>query len=523
MTSTLPSKASRTCLQCKSSKKKCDKTQPKCDRCMRLSLPCSYQHDESIEPENTDAKFEDVFRRLERIEARVFPDNDCRRSEGSRTEDAVAENPTASTRNPSTEIPYKWTLDPGELSRSHIGFLHFGSVFRVMAESKTSAEVVAKRYFDTIHHWLPMINRAQFFEEIKFLTTIESSHGFLLTTLAMHLVVTPPWEHPKSDSIATSRWYRACKYYFGMSVSFTVVDIRVIQAGIVIALFEHTQGIQHAAPLTLGVAARMAYSIALENTVSQSVHRDWQGLSAESEEAINTWWCLQLMDSVLHMPPTNIIRHPVIHDSYFNQTHSMTRVLDTNYEIPGRPMNLDVERRTHFLLQLQAAERLTRVHKLIRANAYEAERDLCYEVDLISHDIGELLRHAELQHKRTYAYNTKIMLLSSALHLHSWFLNEKDPLDGSATSIITRWVSRIEDIFTLVLSGFPDIEKLPPWFITTSYQVLDAKRNLNASIEEIKSTAAYKILASNAQRYAFAANCLSLLSLPKPSPDTGTA
>lgn len=95
-------------------------------------------------------------------------------------------------------------------------------------------------------------------------------------------------------------------------------------------------------------------------------------------------------------------------------------------------------------------------------------------------------------------------LCSASLHLHVWFLIEREPRGGSGPGIVARWVDRMDEILEMVLPRLHNLEKLPPWFISASYQALEARMKLSSPLEDMKNTAAFKILESSAHRYIFA-------------------
>jgi hypothetical protein len=177
-----------------------------------------------------------------------------------------------------------------------MGFLVYGNTLKVLAEAKTTIQIVKKKYFETIHTWLPMISSTRFDQGHRLFEEYKPPGGFLLTFLAMHLLVTPPTKHPQARCIAESQWYRALKYYFGMVVAVEDLDIGMVQAGMLISLFEHMQRVEDRALLTLGVTARLAYSLDLEGLVARKICEGQGSLNAEAEEAVRTWRCLILLE-----------------------------------------------------------------------------------------------------------------------------------------------------------------------------------------------------------------------------------
>lgn len=266
-------------------------------RAVRLSAHCEYESEKNGEanavPEATESSLAEVFRRLERIEANVFPP-DANTERRHRRQ--PAEDSTAAPDFPTTNGHHKWSVDLGHLSKEYMGFLVYGNLFGVMSEGKTTIDIVKKKYFDSIHTWLPMISSTRFDKEHQLFKGFEPGGGFTLSVLAMHLLVTPPGKHPPAKAMAESRWYRACKYYFMMAIAVEELEIGMVQAGILIALFEHMQQIDDRALFTLGVSARLAYTLELEDLVARQMCERQGSLNPEAEEAVRTWRCLTLLE-----------------------------------------------------------------------------------------------------------------------------------------------------------------------------------------------------------------------------------
>lgn len=347
-----------------------------------------------------DSKFDEVFRRLDRIEARVFPRESA--VERSSTNGDTLSN--ASTEaNTGELVPQKWSVDPGHLQREYAGFILFGNIFKVLSESHDTVESISKKYFEHTHNWLPIISPTRFEKNRRLFKDFKPDDNFLLTILAMHLIVTPCQKHPPADSIKDSPWYRACKHYFGQHIAFGETSLDLIQAGMLIALFEHTQAIGDRALLTLGVCARVAYALELDTFVSEQVRRGEGEMSVEDEEAVHTWWGLILLDRwlssslilkeytnnprYLNMPPAQIAKQPVVQQKPFQISFFDIRerpCVSSFTEVYGE--NLD-----HLLMELEASRMLAQVQAVMRENRH---RDVAFLSDVappIARDVNQLV------------------------------------------------------------------------------------------------------------------------------------
>lgn len=268
--------------------------------CHRLDIECQYGSDSLASKDDVDdsnTRFNEIFRRLDRIEGRVFP------SDFSPPARNTHEQPILSSVN--TDFPndsHKWAIDPGQLKSDYLGFILWGSVFRILNETRTTVEAIYKVYHEHTHPWLPMICSNRFEANYRNFRELKPDLGFLITVLAMHLIVTPPSKHPAAKSLSESPWYRACKHYFMHFVGLTKPSVDLLQAGILISLFEHTQYVENSALVTLGVCARLAYELDFDDIVPQELAKDPESRSLEAVEVMNTWFALVLLDRYAPVP-----------------------------------------------------------------------------------------------------------------------------------------------------------------------------------------------------------------------------
>ncbi|KAF2449168.1 hypothetical protein P171DRAFT_187393 [Karstenula rhodostoma CBS 690.94] len=278
--------AQRTCAQCKSSKKKCDKVLPKCGRCVRLAIGCLYPDLEKLtdsEPgnEGNDSRFEEVFERLRRIEAQVFSPQPAAH-DGTEPQRSLVE--LARSHGIESPNPINWTLEPGTLKPQYMSLILWQSILATLDEHKATIHGVTRVYLSQTEQWLPMISSIKFEKELALFPQLISSDSFVLLALAIHLVTSPPVDHPPAASLAESPWYRKCKYLFQYYVGFKQPNIELVQAGMLIALFEFNQDIEDRALTTLGICCRLAYLLEFDEVMMKHSSQDLGKLSADDEE-----------------------------------------------------------------------------------------------------------------------------------------------------------------------------------------------------------------------------------------------
>jgi hypothetical protein len=146
---------------------------------------------------------------------------------------------------------------------------------------------------------MPIISRTRFEDRIaNFFVAPTSDFSVLL--LAMELIA----QHP-SHTAGTGRdnLYVVTKTIFSQAQVFSPSSLYLVQAGVIIAHYEHAHGLLDAAYITIGTAARMACAMGLHEQKS-SMEDHGTTLWMEQEEAICTWWGLVICDR--YILPTSV-------------------------------------------------------------------------------------------------------------------------------------------------------------------------------------------------------------------------
>jgi hypothetical protein len=152
---------------------------------------------------------------------------------------------------------------------------------------------VTSRYFKGVHRWLPIISRNQFNKRLRNFKTLPSA-DFSILLMAMHLITQLPSRDSEKEQDRESL-YLATKTLFTQVQLFVPSSLYIVQAGIILATYEHGHGITEASYVTVGTTARMAFQIGLHNKQCSDEPKgtdDW----LEEEEALSTWWGLVICD-----------------------------------------------------------------------------------------------------------------------------------------------------------------------------------------------------------------------------------
>ncbi|KAF2193703.1 hypothetical protein K469DRAFT_691225 [Zopfia rhizophila CBS 207.26] len=194
-------------------------------------------------------------------------------------------------------------------------WMHFtlwSCVLRFLSDNHTTIERTTQKYFATVHMWLPIISQSRLQRANQKFDDLEPSPGFSLRILAMHLLITSLSEYPTTPNSEESQWYRACKHHFGQHVALAESSIDLVQTGIPIALFEHTQCIHNRAHMTIGICARVTYTLKMDDVVAQQSNRALGEMNLKVKAMILTWWGLILLDRYINLPPMEVPEHPAV-------------------------------------------------------------------------------------------------------------------------------------------------------------------------------------------------------------------
>lgn len=506
--------AARTCTQCKNAKKKCDKLLPACSRCLRVTIQCQYENEGSGPKESTiesdAAKFDEIFRRLDRIEGRVS-------GFGSIPSPYGSHGPTVMNDMDSRSLgdPHKWAVDPGQLKSDYLGFILWGSVFRTLNEDKTTVEAIHKAYLEYTHPWLPIVCSVRFENNHKRFKELRPDLGFLLTILAMHLVVTSPSNHPSAKSLSESPWYRACKHYFMHFVGLVEPSIDLIQAGILIALFEHVQCIEDRALITLGICGRLAYELDFDDIVSRELAIELEERSLEAIEVLQTWIGIVLLDRYMNMPPAETPKHPILRNRG-SQISFLEVHLIGNPQITASNHGY----RNSCMDDLEAALLLAKVHNIIRDHRNKSIDTLPDIPQPLIQEVMFILSRDRMQREETFrACGATAVAVSSVLQMHIWSVRKKGSLDEHNRTVILDYVESLRLVFSRcrTVNGFTEnyYEGIQPSWISVAFQAVMAYKLVHTAYPEFRTdmdTSVFmELLSALAERYKLAERCLEII------------
>ncbi|KAK8101830.1 hypothetical protein PG999_012204 [Apiospora kogelbergensis] len=261
------------CTLCKARKKKCDKQLPRCSYCVKNDLRCVY------EP-------------ISRIRAGQQPPQ-------QRLPPTLATTtPPSSDDSPALTVPSGVSLGAANLHQQ---------VYQLIRASGHFVDDVSSRYFHTLYLYIPIISRPRFHDNLVTLGATPSA-DFSVLLLSMHLVILVPPTQDQHDSFSnrylhgdigdsvstetnSQSLYLTAKYLFAQVQCTLPPSVHLIQAGLLIAIYEYTRGQPDQALITISLCARLAYAARIHQ--SAGVHTnilDGRRARSEAREEANTWW-----------------------------------------------------------------------------------------------------------------------------------------------------------------------------------------------------------------------------------------
>ncbi|KAL6788557.1 N-terminal binuclear Zn cluster-containing/DNA binding domain-containing protein [Trichoderma sp. SZMC 28012] len=283
------------CATCRQSKRRCDKMYPKCTLCVQKNTPCNYPGRRKREKlKNRIKAILPVGKSIVDPPPVVLTEkkHDVRQlSFPSATSSFIAES----------------FLDPEVFSKAQLKVVNVDvEVTNDIAElvgSVLDIQATSAKFFKSVHMWMPIISKPHFCANLLNRLTYKRAELFLLV-LSMKLSFTrvKTWNTPLYETVKL--------FQFKIEAS-GVLSTLVLQASILIALYELGHGIYPAAYLSVGSCARYATAMGIEKSIlsSSAAHGQW----IEEEECRRMWWAILVLDRYLNL--SNPKRHLITTDA----------------------------------------------------------------------------------------------------------------------------------------------------------------------------------------------------------------
>ncbi|KAH7127351.1 hypothetical protein EDB81DRAFT_907552, partial [Dactylonectria macrodidyma] len=256
-------RAAQVCKICKARKKRCDKSLPRCGYCSRKDLRCGY---------------------------------------GPRP---LSRSRLASHNSASLPLVPSHTITSQPESSDANVYLQ---VLDLIRETGRFVDEISTHYFQGIHQYMPFISRRRFQSGLTTLGATPSA-GYSVLLLSLCLITSSPklgWGTGCSGPAQNFRVVDGRSLHLAMKSLFAQVQgsfppsVPLIQAGLVLALYEYAHGQPDDAFVSIAGCARMGYAAHLHLCKRASTDNDTDSdLVLEAEEAANTWWGLIICERAM--------------------------------------------------------------------------------------------------------------------------------------------------------------------------------------------------------------------------------
>ncbi|KAF7556148.1 hypothetical protein G7Z17_g1640 [Cylindrodendrum hubeiense] len=262
--------AAQACAICKTRKKKCSKSLPSCEYCTRKELDCVYALD--LSPQN---------------HAAPTPDN-------SHTA------PNWGTRPPVNAISSQ--LTPETTSQVYL------EVHGIIRATGQFVDDISARYFQGFHRHLPIVSRTRFYNNITLGAAPAADVSVLLLVICL-ITYAPALgyqsRHEAARPVKQHSLYLTARSLFAQVQVSCTPSVPLIQAAILLAVYEYTHGRPDDALTTITGSARMAYAARihtgdrLQTQMTRIAgHNADIDFLLQAEEAANTWWGIVVYERI---------------------------------------------------------------------------------------------------------------------------------------------------------------------------------------------------------------------------------
>jgi hypothetical protein len=287
-------KALHACSTCRKQKKGCDKALPSCSVCRRLQRVCVY---DPIPSAPGSDNLESLARRVSELENELREHRElCEGRVESDSSSRIPDHTNEAAFPGSTAFPSVFFLDVNVFKRRRLKapkpqMTIQDNIFREIGNDLDIRATVGAYFFSTAT-WMSIVSKKQLHQEISSFP-IEMAPDVVLLILCMKLVndrLGPEVQDPRT------RLYAVTKNFFLTVESSGFASIRLLQAGILLCLYETGHAIYPQAYISIGHIGRLGQAIGLHDTDGVPQLALEPGSWDEMEERRRVWWAVYILD-----------------------------------------------------------------------------------------------------------------------------------------------------------------------------------------------------------------------------------
>ncbi|KAL7920330.1 hypothetical protein ACQKWADRAFT_298711 [Trichoderma austrokoningii] len=292
------------CFSCRHSKRRCDKTLPACQLCIRKEVECSYPTRRAqkyvVLPQSRETSQTTAPTRGNSIiggitcSSESIPQEREGSLEASHAATGIVQSFATATaiqfiaprifRDANLEIPRVNIAIPKDVA-AHVG--DFGQIRDIYATFSSQAVI-----------WTPVIFRKNFFNIALNPLSPRRIEGVLMC-LCMKLYCTPA---PSYEDDGKRTLYKIVKEFYAQVETTGIMSVCILQSALLIAVYEIGNAIYPAAYVSVGNCARYGLALGLDKLMSSltgegNMGKPWM----EIEEMRRVWWGILILERFLNL------------------------------------------------------------------------------------------------------------------------------------------------------------------------------------------------------------------------------
>ena len=184
----------------------------------------------------------------------------------------------------------------------------YRQVHQIIRETGQFVDDITARYFQGFHCYLPIISRTRFHRNLITLGTTPCG-GFSVLLLSICLITSSPKLGRRTRSANNPRpadtqaLHLATKSLFSRVQGASPASVPLIQAGILLAVYEYAHGRPDEAFTSIASCARMGYAARMHASNPPSSNHIDTDAYLQAEEIANTWWGIIICERYCHPSP----------------------------------------------------------------------------------------------------------------------------------------------------------------------------------------------------------------------------
>jgi hypothetical protein len=167
-------------------------------------------------------------------------------------------------------------------------------VYDIMIRDGDTLDSICEHYRSSVHRWFPVVHDIDSLIKTLHLRSNLNAEIWILL-LSINLIVRMTKDQITATSSEGHQLYLTTKTLHAFVQSSRNPTIESVQAGLLIALYEHCQALQEAAFLSIGACARTGYVLGLDKALFRTQCNPIQEDETYSSKR-HVWWCIILLE-----------------------------------------------------------------------------------------------------------------------------------------------------------------------------------------------------------------------------------